>query len=106
MIKIVVKGLAAEITKKSVYAQNDFWFTCRGQINMNPIGNYDEIRRFINQYWDSHRNNSIRSETSPFSPSESKLDRIPAVSNRVSRYCDYCDKYPERKRIAQTHDTS
>ena len=101
--RTVLRGLASHIHNKSVFTQDDFWFRCRGDINMNQSWTYDEIKKYVNKYWDSHRNSSLLVDNNSFSPQEGKVDH---KSYRASRNCDYCSKYPERNVIKGTHDTA
>jgi hypothetical protein len=93
---------ASPIHNKSVFIQDDFWFRCRGDINMNTSWTYDYIKEYVNKYWDSHRNASLSVESSSFVPQYKKIEQ---KAYRASRNCDYCCKYPERKAIKGTHDT-
>ena len=45
--KIVIKGLSAGVLPKSVFVQNDFWFGCRGQLNMNNDWKYEKVKEFV-----------------------------------------------------------
>ena len=100
--KIVMKGLGKGINQKSVFVQNDFWFQCRGYLNMNPM-EYEQVKKYCWKFWDSHRNPHQPIDETPFSPSKPQTQSNQVSGKRERPTCEYCQKY--RKAISRTHST-
>jgi hypothetical protein len=103
--KIIMKGLSAN-SQSSIFSQNDFWFTCRGHLNMNNNLEYDDLKEYVWKYWDAHRPGVMAIDDSPFQVSK-RVSHQPANANAVfnkRKPCEYCSKH--RKDLSRTHGTA
>jgi len=108
--KGLVKG-----TEKKLFKTDDFWFTCRGNLN-RMAKSYKDWKLEIYQFWDAFRSPNVSVDDSKFQPEPTKKELKREEANHVDqrakkrqkqgeKHCDYCAKFDERKRIKNTHNT-